>query len=366
MSTTTTDSKYHLVVQTAFLGDVILGIPFLNAIRSRFPDHRLALVCRRGVGDFFIKLGLVDECFEINKGDSDSYSQALQKISLLNIDVVFCPHESLRSARFCFQIKAQKKVAFKKFWNFLFFNERISKTKSWPEPLRQLSLLSPWIDSLSWKDRTDFYQLDENFRLSAVPKGTEFALKEKLLQDQKAWNQLVEKNPALRDEQRRRICLFPGSVWATKRWTEEGFVDLAQSLSRQNYQVFICGSKEESELCERISQKCPKATNLCGRTSIYESALLLARSQAMIGNDSASTHLATLAAIPTITIFGPTILEFGYRPWSNQAYILEAQSLSCRPCGPHGHHQCPLGTHECMKKISSQNVQKIFQHIINQ
>ena len=64
-STETNPPRYHLVVQTAFLGDVLLGIPFLKKIKEKFPEHHLAVVVRRGVGDFLLKTKVVDECFEV-------------------------------------------------------------------------------------------------------------------------------------------------------------------------------------------------------------------------------------------------------------------------------------------------------------
>jgi len=66
-------------------------------------------------------------------------------------------------------------------------------------------------------------------------------------------------------------------------------------------------------------------------------------------------HLGSTAGTPTVSIFGPTILEFGYRPWNARAEIVQID-LSCRPCGKHGAKKCPLGTHACMKGISSRVV----------
>ena len=247
-------------------------------------------------------------------------------------------------------------MAFKKCWNFIFFNQRIPKNKYWPEPLRQLSLL---VDA-DWSG--NLYSLGSDQKLPTIPTKTEIGLRSVLLEDEEAWVKLKKRIPSLESD-KKRICLFPGSIWATKRWTEDGFVEVSRSLVQKNNQVLICGSKEEQDLCERIAKQSPGSVNLGGHTSVYESAILLAHSNLMVGNDSASTHLATVAEISTITLFGPTILEFGYRPWSNQAYVLQT-NLSCRPCGPHGHHKCPIGTHDCMKKISAKEVQNLVSKLV--
>ncbi|MCB0370096.1 MAG: hypothetical protein KDD45_11895, partial [Bdellovibrionales bacterium] len=91
-------------------------------------------------------------------------------------------------------------------------------------------------------------------------------------------------------------------------------------------------------------------------TSVYESSLILSHADLVIGNDSASSHLACLCDCQLVSFFGPTVLDFGYRPWGNKVYIFENETLKCRPCGPHGHKKCPIGTHECMKSIKPEMV----------
>jgi heptosyltransferase-2 len=58
------------------------------------------------------------------------------------------------------------------------------------------------------------------------------------------------------------------------------------------------------------------------------------------------------------------VIEFGYRPWQNQTFIMQDSGLACRPCGPHGHRQCPLGTHACMKNITAEKVFQLAQGIL--
>ena len=60
----------------------------------------------------------------------------------------------------------------------------------------------------------------------------------------------------------------------------------------------------------------------------------------------------------------PTVLDFGYRPWSNQTYIIEKVGLACRPCGKHGGHTCPIKTHDCMTHISASEVSQQAQVIL--
>jgi heptosyltransferase-2 len=85
----------------------------------------------------------------------------------------------------------------------------------------------------------------------------------------------------------------------------------------------------------------------------------------VVTNDSAGQHLAALAGTKTVSVFGPTVLPFGFRPWNSQAIVVERFGLSCRPCGKHGPMKCPIGTHECMKSIRSNEVYQACERLLS-
>ncbi|MEK6774068.1 MAG: glycosyltransferase family 9 protein [Bdellovibrionota bacterium] len=364
------NARSLLVVQTAFLGDLLLGVPFFRHLRKIWPHHEVILLCRKNLGDFFLKTKLVDKVVEVVKGDTSSYSSAVSLLNENSIEYIFSPHESLRTAFLSLKIKADHKVSFKKFWNSFIFDQRILKPQGWPDPLRQMSLLFPLDKELEVQVeqlalQNNFYKKDQNGKLSFIPEWCSLNLKSQLLADDFSFQRLENHLNLKWTSESKWILLFPGSVWATKMWTEEGFVNVGRDLQQKGYQVFIMGGPGEEELGKRIHRQIPNSLNLVGRTSVYESALILARSLLMIGNDSASTHLACCANTPTISVFGPTILEFGFRPWSNHSYVVEKEGLLCRPCGPHGHRKCPLGTHECMRSIDSESVFKLADLVVD-
>lgn len=350
-----------IIVQTAFLGDLLLGIPLYKNIRRMWPEHEIILLCRKGLGDFFLKTKLVDKVIEVIKGSASSYSSALTLLKNDSLDYIFSPHESLRTALLCQRIDADVKVSFKKIWNSFFYNRRIEKNTNWPDPIRQLSLLLPWSHDLENKineyvSQASYYTKGSNGLLSEIPEWCSLDLQQNFRSDLFTYQRVENRLSIKKYTDRKWIMIFPGSVWATKMWTDSGFASVGQYFQNKNYQVFIMGGPGEEELGEKIQKQIPGSVSLVGRTSIYESAVLLSRSALMIGNDSASTHLACAAGISTVTIFGPTVIEFGFRPWSNQSYVIEKEGLLCRPCGPHGHRKCPLGTHECMKNVEASRV----------
>lgn len=65
-----------LIVQTAFLGDLLLGIPFYKQVRQIWPQHEIILLCKKGLSDFFLKTKMVDKAIEVIKGDRISYARA--------------------------------------------------------------------------------------------------------------------------------------------------------------------------------------------------------------------------------------------------------------------------------------------------
>jgi len=148
------------------------------------------------------------------------------------------------------------------------------------------------------------------------------------------------------------VGVCPGSVWATKRWTPEGFASVIDSLIRRyRAKVLILGAPNDRPVVSEILSVCrEKPVNLIGRTTPMQLAGLLSFCRLAVTNDNGAMHVAAALEIPTIAMFGSTTLDLGYGPLNPRALVIE-KALSCRPCGPHGHPRCPLGHFNCMKEI---------------
>lgn len=367
-----------LVVQTAFLGDALLGIPLLKSLRLLFPACTITLLCRKGIGSFFAEAMLVDEVIEVDKSAASSvkgsWSDTRKRVADRIFDLVICPHESFRSALFVARIRARQKIGYARFFNRFIFDDRVKRPLELPEALRQLALLTP-IDAA-------YSQLLQNFEsmqhdvggqgshgaLTDVPLGTDMKVPA-LMQIRNARhvgraaeatsNAAVEVSSIIEpffDAKEAIVVLAPGSVWLTKMWTKEGFIETGRALAKsRDALVVVMGSKAESALCQEISSAIQNSVSLAGRTSLYESAQLLAVADLLVCNDSGAMHLGACAGVPIVSVFGPTVLEFGYRPWSAKAAVVQTE-LPCRPCGRHGAQECPLGTHACMKEVTALNI----------
>lgn len=389
------ETRQILIVQTAFLGDVLLGIPLFKTLRGLFPSARLTLLCRRGVGSFFRDSGLIDETIEVDKSSRASWRAARAAVADREFDLLLCPHESFRTALFVSRVRARRKIGYARFFNRFLLDDRVERPLELPEALRQLQLLAP-LDERFARRNDEFRSAQsapggqtsarsassgsapvtsapssevsvERPTLLPVPEGTD--MKVPALMDirnakhvgrraaQATSEHEVTVAPVIEpffDLRERLVVMAPGSVWATKMWTKEGFIEAGRALAKEAV-VVVMGSREESELCAEIARAIPNATSLAGRTSLWESAQLLACADLLICNDSGAMHLGAAAGTPLVSVFGPTVLEFGYRPWASNAAVVQT-NLSCRPCGKHGAQTCPIGTHDCMKKISAADV----------
>ena len=267
------------------------------------------------------------------------------KISILNLS--FAPHESATTARFVRRVHSRKKIGFRKWWNFFVFDEVVTKDKTWPEAFRQMSLLFPIEPSLKAKISApeNLNQKDNQSRMPEPP-GWSLADHPKGNADS-LLKQLSGRPKTL-------VCLFPGSVWETKKWTDQGFLETANELAK-NHSVVLMGSKSEWDLCEKVRNGNPNIQNEAGRLTLKESVAILGCADLVISNDSGGQHLASLVNVPVLSLFGPTVLAQGFRPWVAKSAVAELD-LNCRPCGKHGHKKCPLGHHNCMKQLESKTV----------
>lgn len=339
-----------LIIQTAFLGDLLLTIPLLKAVREMWPECHLSILCRSGFGSLLLRYRLVDEVIEVNKATRTSWRDAVDRLKKREFAYVFCPHESFRSALLAARLKGQIKIGYRRFFNRFIFSPRIVRPMQYPEVIRQLAMLAPvskdWALRLQkfaeeWKETNEH----QGGALAWVPDWASMQVEE--------LKEIRENMIKRRGSARKPVAfLAPGSVWPTKMWTANGYAELARALINKNYEVFLMGSSSEISICEGISGSVPGVQSLAGQLSLVEVAERLARADILICNDSGAMHLAALSGVPTVSIFGPTVIELGYRPWQNQARIVELP-LACRPCGKHGAKKCPLGTHACMKDLGA-------------
>ena len=158
------------------------------------------------------------------------------------------------------------------------------------------------------------------------------------------------------------VALAPGSIWGTKRWGRYG--ELAARLVAGGRDVVVVGGVDDAPLAAEVvaagrgerGEGRGAIASAAGALALRASAALIGRAEVLVTNDSAPLHLATATGTRVVALFGPTVPAFGFGPRGALDRVVEHPGLDCRPCSPHGPQVCPLGHHRCMVEIGVERV----------
>lgn len=149
------------------------------------------------------------------------------------------------------------------------------------------------------------------------------------------------------------ICLAPTSVWFTKQYPEEKWLELLAALPL-GPRVYLLGGPPDAAACARLAAASGRenVVSLAGAIGLLASAALMRGALMNYVNDSAPLHLCSAVDAPVTAVFCSTVPAFGFGPLSTVAVVVETPApLACRPCGLHGHRACPLGHFRCAHGI---------------
>ena len=319
-----------LVIQTAFLGDLILSTTLFKKIKLKHPDSHITLIVNKGTEQILSNNPNIDTILPVDK--KQTFKNPLKFILFLyelqkeNFSICYSPHFSHRSSLISFFSGAKIRIGYKES-GFGFLH-----TKTYPRPLRgvhEVQKLLQLVDSVGLERPEIFLNKEVNGEIkSKMEDVSEF------------------------------IVVAPSSIWETKRMPIEKFIELVrQILENTPYTPVIIGSKNDKYLSDQIvNVHGSKVVDMTGRTNLMELSYIISRAKCVISNDSSPIHIASAFNIPTLAIFGATITDFGYTPLSERHTISEV-SLECRPCGIHGGNICPKQHFRCMM---DQNIEEIF------
>jgi heptosyltransferase-2 len=320
-----------LVVQTAFIGDVLLVTPVFQVLRRHWPAGRVHAVVIPSGYPVLEHNPNIDRIFVFDKHKQNSGISGLLRLSQQlrreMYDIVVAPHRSLRTALLVRLTGAAIRIGFDLNSGRLCYSHHVPYDRNRHEVDRNLSLLKP-LGISAGKVAPDIYSTEEERRQIAD-----------LLAESWAQNPL--------------IVLAPGSIWPTKRWPAASFMELAKTLLEHGLSVCLIGGLQDHALCSRIAAVSPKQIlNTAGSLSLRASAELLRHARLLVSNDSAPLHLASATGTPTLALFGPTVPAFGFAPYRDNSVVMELD-LPCRPCSIHGGRRCPIQTHACMRDLTA-------------
>jgi ADP-heptose:LPS heptosyltransferase len=152
-----------------------------------------------------------------------------------------------------------------------------------------------------------------------------------------------------------------GGQHTTKQLPTERIKEICSGI---NNPIVLLGGKEDQKVGKEISEKLEHVYNLCGITTLNESAYIVTKSTVVITHDTGIMHIAAAFKKDVFSIWGNTVPEFGMYPYlaGANSEIFEVKDLKCRPCSKIGFKKCPKKHFDCMQK---QDIQAIIEKTNN-
>ena len=313
-----------LVIQTSFLGDMVLTTPLIAYLAERGP---VDVVSTPAAAALLANHPHVRERIVYDKRGADSgvggFFRMASRLRGGRYATAYLAQGSVRSGALAAAAGIRDRVGFSSSAGRAFYTTRVAPIDNVHHAARLLSLGT----------RDPMLAASRPLRPSLFPGAAEREAVDALL------------GPA---SSQRIVAVAPGSVWATKRWPH--FPALAAAL-RNDARVVVVGAEADRGLAAEILGTTPDAIDATGKLSLLASAELIRRSAVLVTNDSSPLHLASAMNTPTVAVFGPTVPEFGFGPLSEQSATAGLSGLPCRPCDRHGPQRCPLGHWRCMRDL---------------
>jgi ADP-heptose:LPS heptosyltransferase len=333
-----------LVVKMAGLGDLLLAVPALRALRHRYPDARIDVLTSRTAAPLFADSPLVDHIYEIEVGSRTSArgfgragmvgaaARDVARLRAVGYDALLLLHhltlaDGVRKHRALVRLVDARTTAGLDNGRGGFLDLRVADNGFGARhEAEYFSAVAAAFDAAG----------------DGHPRGPTPA--------DLGWGNLARAEHASNSPPRIALHAGSGSYSVARRWPVERFAELAVALhERHGAAIVLVGGPDEVELCERLLTLLGRPTWATVAESVVSPramASALAACDLFVGNDSFPMHLATAAGLPVVAVFGPS----NARAWGPYApeepgrvAIVRRDDLACSPCFYRGHD---LGTPE--------------------
>lgn len=332
-----------LIRATNWLGDAVMSLPAIRALRACFPDAEIAVLARPWVAELYEHERSIDRVirYEPRPGFRDyagkwRVARALQREKF---DCAILLQNAFEAAAIVWLAGIPRRIGY----------DRDGRGLLLTDPVRV-----PKPGEIARHER--FYYLELLCRAGVIPRLPE--------------SEEIRLDPPKADYGRRNIMppvvgVSPGAAYGSaKRWLPEHFaaaaVDIARSMGGS---VVIFGSPQERELCERVANLVGQdgvcSHNLAGETTLKEFIGLAAACRVFLTNDSGAMHIASASGAPTVAVFGATD-DSTTGPTGSLARVIR-EPVECSPCLL---RECPID-HRCMTRVTSERVAQVALELVN-
>ncbi len=306
-----------LIIRPGGMGDAVLLIPMLRALKENFPAAQIDLLAERrnaGIFDLVPELGLQIFCYDRVRD--------LFRVLTARYDAVIDTEQWYRlSAVAARLIRSPVRCGFSTNERGRLFDIPVAYDPTRYEAENFLALLS----GLTGKPIV----LDPEKPFLGIPAGI--------------------------PRETRTILIAPGASYREKRWGLEKFRGLTEWLLDQGWSVGLIGGPEDVREAAALAEGLSAVENWVGRTTLSETAQRIAAASLVVGGDSLVIHLAAAIGTPSIALFGPTP-PAQWAPRGKRHHTLY-HPPACSPCSRFGHiPPCPYDV-DCMRRISVEEVQ---------
>lgn len=314
-----------LVIQTAFIGDAILGTALLERLHQDHPNAKIDYLVRDGNQSLFNDHPFLNEVLVWNKQDSKYLElwQMLREVRSRKYDAIFNIQRYTASGFLTGFSTARIKVGYKNNpLSFLFSKSVEHRFGNGFEKVHEVDRVLDLVGCNSTRTNPVLYPSENDFLL----------VKE------------FQSEPY--------VTVAPASVWFTKQLPAEKWMELIDRIP-ESINVYLIGAKSDSALSDEIAEKSQrKVFDLTGELKLLQTAALMKGAQMNFANDSAPVHLASAVNAPITEVFCSTVPEFGFTPLSEKSFMVQTNlDLDCHPCGIHGRSACPKGHFKCGHSI---------------
>lgn len=320
-----------LIIQTAFIGDVVLATPLIEKLKLYYPDCRLHFLVRKGNEAVFDNHPLLEKVLVFDKSNKyRNLARLIREIRSQSYDYVINVQRFFTTGLIAFLSGAKVIIGFNKNpLSFLFTQKvkhHISKDGKLHEVERNLLLIRSLTDDQFQGPSLYLSPGDEE----PVPGDAPY------------------------------ICIAPASAWFTKQYPPEKWCSLIKSIPSL-YTIHLLGGPQDVALCKSIQSATDSKRVIvhAGELSYLQTAAFIKHAIMTFTNDSAPMHFASAVNAPVTAIFCSTVPQFGFGPLSEYAAVVETdEPLACRPCGLHGKKACPQQHFRCAEIPPAKILQK--------
>jgi len=327
-----------LVIKMSAIGDVILSVPSLRAIRAKYPNAVIKVLVGIQSREILDGCPYVNELIVCDLKGRDKGMLGLWKLGKLLRKSCFDIAIDLQNSKKSHILSALSLAALR----YGYDNRKSSFLLN-----KKIKDDAPYLDPIEHQSRTlklAGVKLEDR-SLHLWPSGSDEEAARKFLSDN--W---VKPEQALVG-----INIRASGRWVTKNWPASSIAALSDRLAKElNIRVVLTGAAEDAEFANHILKETrSKPIIAVGRTSITELACLMKRFSVFLTPDSAPMHIASAVGVPFVALFGPTDPARHIASRSgNCVVIYKADELKCIPC----YSPTCMKNFLCMKKITVDEV----------